>query len=183
MPVLMIVMHQIQQVTLGGILPLPQGLTFGLFMVLTGAYVIGAAFNVLLLAGFALRSKVNTHPTRLDFLKSNWDTLAIRIFFYGYLAFYGWSVHPEFLKVVASSLGAPDWLSNWTILPVNVASSLAFGFFIDRALDSIQAAVADKPSLAWLNVFLRGRVPTYDSSVVDVQALAQRENTNPIPKE
>ena len=163
---------QVQQME--GIFPLPPGLTLGLFGILSFAYVVGAAFNVLLRAGYAARSKVNVHGSRLDFLTTNWDTILVRVCMWGFGAFYFWSLHPTILKTIASGFNMPDWLSNWMIFPVNVATSAAFGFFIDVALDSLQSVIASKPFLAPLNVLVRGRVPVYDSNVVDVQAVQDK---------
>jgi hypothetical protein len=151
---------------------LPDGLTFGLFLLLSLGYLIGAAFNILLRAGYAYRSKVNCYPTRLSFLIENWDTIVIRVFMYGYGAFYLWTLHPNWVEKIALSFGAPAWMAGWLTVPVGIGSSVGFGFLIDVLLDTVQSVVASRPYLSFLNIFVRGRVPAYNSGVVDTQKLA-----------
>lgn len=157
---------------------LPAGLTFALFMLLSLAYLLGAAFNILLRAGYAYRSKVNCYPTRWSFVTENWDTILIRVFVYGYLSFYAWSLHPELVAKIAMAFAVPSWIAGWLIVHVSIASSFGYGFIIDRILDSLQSAIADKPYLSFLNMFVRGRVPAYNSGIVDIEKLANTEPKN-----
>lgn len=154
------------------VVPLPPGITYGLYALLSFGFLIGTSFNQVLRAGYAYRSNVNCYPTRWSFYSQNWDTIIIRVF-YGYLAFYAWSLHPDWVSLIAKSCGVAEGVSNWLTFPVTLATSIGFGFGIDVLLDSTQSLIASKPYLSFLNIFIRGRIPTYNPRVVDTKLLAQ----------
>lgn len=155
------------------VFPLPPSLTYGLFALLTLAYWLGAAFNVLLLAGFAYRSQVNKIFSRWQYVCHNWDTILVRVFVYGYAAFYGWVNHPDWVAKIAIGCGVASWIAGWLTIPITLGTSFVFGFVIDRVIDYAQSASANKPYLSWLNFFLRGRVPVYDANIVDTKKIAK----------
>lgn len=122
-----------------------------------------------------MRSKVNSVPNRRYFIYQHWDTLLIRVFFFGYLMFWAWLKHPDWPSKLAMLMMVPAGLANWLTVPATLGTAAGFGFFEDVLLDSAQsftAAVSDKfPSLKFLNTVVRGQLPTYDSSVVNVNKI------------
>lgn len=156
------------------ILPLP--LPFILYKWLLLFCLVGMILNVLLRADYAKSSSVNVYPTRWSFVTRNWVTILIRIFPWGFGIFYAWTIHPEWLTVIAKFFKVPDWMANWMTFPVNVPVSLGLGFVIDVGLDKVQSWAAmtkDGPwYVAWLNTVFQGRLPQYDAAVVIVEKLA-----------
>lgn len=139
------------------------------------AYLIGTLFHILLRAGYAVRSQVNTTPSRWCYVVDHWDTLLIRCGFFGYLLFFAWLSHPDWPSKIAIALMVPEGPANWLTVPQTLGTSAMFGFFIDVVLDSAQSIVAGLtlkfPSLSFLNAVVRGQIPSYDARVVDVAAV------------
>lgn len=162
----------VDSVVYATVVPLPPGVTYALYGLLSLGYLVGTSFNLILRAGFAFRSNINCYPTRWSFYSQNWDTILIRLF-YGYLAFYAWSLHPDWISWIALKFYVSQGIANWLTFPVTLATSMGFGFGIDVVLDSLQSVVASTSWLSWANVFIRGRVPTYDPRVVNTQLLKQ----------
>lgn len=139
------------------------------------AYVVGALFHILLRAGYAVRSQVNTTPTRWCYVRTHWDALLIRSGFFGYLAFWAWMAHPEWPSQIAKSLLVPEGVANWLTAPATLGTAAMFGFMIDVVLDSAQSIVANLtakfPQLSFLNAIVRGQIPSYDANVVDVKTV------------
>jgi|SRR5882724_5329832 len=131
-----------------------------------GLYVffyIGAAFHVLLRAGFAIRNPVNPITNRRAFLKQYWDTILIRAAIAtGLFAF--WLGHSTAINSILAYFNNP--LKFDFDVPVTFATSWGFGFLIDQPLDSLQSVIATKPSLAWLNTIIRGQIPQYAAAIV-----------------
>lgn len=161
----------------GTIIPLPPGLTFALYGILTIGYLIGAEFNLMLRAGFAYRSQVNVYPTRRSFYTKNWDTILIRVALWGYGLFYIWTLHPDWLSISAVFFHVPKSIADWLTFPVSLGTAVGAGFVIDVILDSAQSIAAfvakDRPYLSWLPAILGGRIPEYNPRVVNTKLLKQ----------
>lgn len=157
------------------ILPLP--LPINLYVWLLVACLLGMGLNILIRADYAKSSGVNIYPTRWSFVTRNWVTIIIRIFPWGLGAFYGWTMHPEWLTVIAKFFKVPDYLANWMTFTVNIPMSLGLGFVIDVLIDKVQSWAAltkdGGPWISWLNTIFQGRLPQYDSAVVATEKLSK----------
>ena len=131
-------------------------------------WLLGVAIHVLLRAGYAIRSKVNPVKSRWDFLKQNWDTVAVRTFLSGLIFAYGLR-NPDALDKLVTLVAEHFNISNFDFsITFSNVTSAGFGFFSDTVLDSVQSFVASSPKLSWLNNVLRGQIPGYDPTVVDL---------------
>lgn len=161
----------------GTIIPLPPGLSYSLYGILVLGYLVGAEFNLMLRAGFAYRSNINCYPTRRSFYTKNWDTILIRVFLYGFGLFYLWTLHPDWITIVAVFFKVPQSLANWLTFPVTLGTAVGAGFVIDVLLDSAQSIVANlvatRPYLSFLNMLVRGRIPEYNPRIVNTELLKQ----------
>lgn len=128
-----------------------------------GFFFIGIAFHVLLRAGYAVRSKVNITKDRWTFLKTQWDTIAVRTFLNS-LIFAFLSTHPTAITDIVSYFHVNLDFN----LSVNNFTASVFGFFVDTFLDSVQNIVASIPQLSWVNTVIRGQIPGYDPTVVNL---------------
>jgi sterol desaturase/sphingolipid hydroxylase (fatty acid hydroxylase superfamily) len=134
-------------------------------------FIIGISMHVLLRAGYAYRSAVNTTPSRRAWVVRNWDTLLIRTGFNSVL-FWVWMYYPGTFAKAAIGVGVPAWIGNWLTVPVTLGTAYLFGFFIDVLLDAVQSIAASVPQLAWITKYiLHGQVPEYDATLVDVAKL------------
>jgi hypothetical protein len=143
-------------------------------LICTLTFLIGVSVDVMIRAGHAKRSDVNTHPTRWSFVTDNFDVILARLF-WSSIVFGIWLFKPDWISTALKWFDVPDKYANWITVTPNPASAAGGGILSDYGLDWAQAVVAKK-NIPVLTALLKAKLPQYDESVVNVKKIAEKDN-------
>lgn len=140
-------------------------------IICTLTFLIGVGVDVMIRAGHAKRSDINTHPTRWSFVVDNLDVILARLFWCS-IAYGIWLVKPDWFSIGLKWLNVPEKWANWLTVTPNPASAAIGGALGDYGLDWAQAVVAKK-NIPILTDLLKAKVPTYDEEIVNVKKIEE----------
>lgn len=143
---------------------------------LTVAFLLGIVWRLFSRASKAYRSNLRSYPSRLAFVRTNWDVFLLRTFPFNSGLFVLWLFHPDWLSKGLIFAHVPASFANWIIVTPNLMTSFAGGFVIDYALDQIQLKLATVPLPSWVPDAIRGEIPSYDPGVINGSAFVQANN-------
>ena len=124
----------------------------------------------------AVRSPLRTYPSRFSFFKTNWDVFLVRTVLFNTPLFVLWLYHPDLAVKLLLWMHVPEGIATWVIIPPTLLSAGGFGSVVDLAIDQVQVRIANNPP-SWLPDTLKGEIPSYDSSAVDVSKVADKRST------
>lgn len=123
------------------------------------AFLVGQCVWVFICACAAIRSKTNPLKRRVDYVKLNWDILAIRFFFEALLIFFPWRhIGPQdILKFFGQT-----W--QW---PFGSSTGPGVYLVLGVAADSLFNAVSKSKKLPeWLRQWIQEKVPQVPMEIV-----------------
>jgi hypothetical protein len=150
-------------------------------VILFVVFYVGVGLRFFVRAVKAYRSPLRNYPSRWAFIKTNWDVFLVRAILFDTPLFVLWIFHPDLAVKGLLWLNVPAGIANWVIVPPTILSAGGFGSVVDLGVDQVQVRITNNPP-SWLPDQLKGEIPSYDVTALDINKMADKRGSNPESK-